>query len=199
MARINVLGERQSISSGDVRGLSSVGCFSYIFASQGGIMNGLGWHIRGPHCQHRLDRADLDRERRHLAAGVFGRGWVGRSSSSSPRWTAFLANSLSQPALTGATEPRVWRQCRLAVHTRGRDLRYRCSWLLGPRRCSPKFMKITRAVPTIRRQSLMTYMYQQAFANFAFGYAAGIGVVCSRWFSSDSVRPRIRILRQHDA
>ena len=41
--------------------------FSYIFASQGGLMNAVVGLVRRPHREHRLDRADLDGERRHMA------------------------------------------------------------------------------------------------------------------------------------
>ena len=42
--------------------------FSYIFASQGGVMNAVGRFLRRPHGEHRLDRTDLDGERGHLAS-----------------------------------------------------------------------------------------------------------------------------------
>ena len=79
--------------------------FSYIFASQGGIMNAVVGFFAGHTVSIDLDRPDLDGERRSSGFSASGRVSAGRSSSSSRHSTAFPVQLLEAARTTEPRKP----------------------------------------------------------------------------------------------
>jgi ABC-type sugar transport system permease subunit len=69
--------------------------------------------------------------------------------------------------------------------------------VIGAAQVFTQIFEITKGGPYNSTQSLMTYMYQQAFSNFAFGYAAALASLLAVILFGFSAA-EIRILRQHD-
>lgn len=170
--------------------------FSYIFASQGGIMNGLAGIFVG-------HTVSIDwTAQTWTANGVIwllsiwkGVGWS---------FIIFLAaldgiprQLVESARIDGATEPRVWRNVVLPS-IRGAVTFVTVLLVIGAAQVFTQIYEITKGGPYNSTQSLMTYMYQQAFANFAFGYAAALASLLAVVLFGFSAA-EIRILRQHDA
>jgi multiple sugar transport system permease protein len=170
--------------------------FSYIFASQGGIMNA----VVGLFAGHTVS---IDwTAQTWTANGVIwllsiwkGVGWS---------FIIFLAaldgipRELLESARTdGASEARVWRNVVLP------SIRSAITFVLvllviGAAQVFTQIYEITKGGPYNSTQSLMTYMYQQAFSNFAFGYAAALASLLAVVLFGFSAA-EIRILRRQDA
>jgi multiple sugar transport system permease protein len=170
--------------------------FSYIFASQGGIMNA----VVGLFAGHTVS---IDwTAQTWTANGVIwllsiwkGVGWS---------FIIFLAaldgipRELLESARTdGASEVRVWRNVVLP------SIRAAITFVLvllviGAAQVFTQIYEITKGGPYNSTQSLMTYMYQQAFSNFAFGYAAALASLLALVLFGFSAA-EIRILRRQDA
>jgi multiple sugar transport system permease protein len=169
--------------------------FSYIFASQGGLMNG----IIGIFAGHSVS---IDwTAQTWTANGVIwilsiwkGVGWS---------FIIFLAaldgiprQLVESARIDGATELRVWRNVVLPS-IRGAVTFVTVLLVIGAAQVFTQIYEITKGGPYNSTQSLMTYMYQQAFSNFAFGYAAALASLLAVVLLGFSAA-EIRILRQHD-
>jgi len=89
------------------------------------------------------------------------------------RLDAFLANSSSRLRIDGANEFRVWRNVVLPS-IRGAVTFVTVLLVIGAAQVFTQIFEITKGGRYNSTQSLMTYMDQQAFSNFAFGYAAAL-------------------------
>jgi multiple sugar transport system permease protein len=169
--------------------------FSYIFASQGGVMNGLAGLFVG----HTVS-VDWTAQT-WTANGVIwllsiwkGVGWS---------FIIFLAaldgiprQLVESARIDGANEFRVWRNVVLPS-IRGAVTFVTVLLVIGAAQVFTQIFEITKGGPYNSTQSLMTYMYQQAFSNFAFGYAAALASLLAVILFGFSAA-EIRILRQHD-
>jgi multiple sugar transport system permease protein len=169
--------------------------FSYIFASQGGIMNALVSFFAG-------HTVNIDwTAQTWTANGVIwllsiwkGVGWS---------FIIFLAaldgipRELLESARTdGAPELRVWRHVVLPS-IRGALTFVTVLLVIGAAQVFTQIYEITKGGPYDSTQSLMTYMYEQAFSNFAFGYAAALASLLAVVLFGFSAA-EIRILRRQD-
>ena len=169
--------------------------FSYIFASQGGVMNA----IVGIFVGHSVS---IDwTAQTWTANGVIwllsiwkGVGWS---------FIIFLAaldgiprQLVESARIDGANEFRVWRNVVLPS-IRGAVTFVTVLLVIGAAQVFTQIFEITKGGPYDSTQSLMTYMYQQAFSNFAFGYAAALASLLAVILFGFSAA-EIRILRQHD-
>jgi len=169
--------------------------FSYIFASQGGVMNGLAGLFVG----HTVS-VDWTAQT-WTANGVIwllsiwkGVGWS---------FIIYLAaldgiprQLVESARIDGANEFRVWRNVVLPS-IRGAVTFVTVLLVIGAAQVFTQIFEITKGGPYNSTQSLMTYMYQQAFSNFAFGYAAALASLLAVILFGFSAA-EIRILRQHD-
>lgn len=169
--------------------------FSYIFASQGGIMNALVGFFAG-------HTVNIDwTAQTWTANGVIwllsiwkGVGWS---------FIIFLAaldgipRELLESARTdGAPEVRVWRHVVLPS-IRGAVTFVTVLLVIGAAQVFTQIYEITKGGPYDSTQTLMTYMYEQAFSNFAFGYAAALASLLAVVLFGFSAA-EIRILRRQD-
>jgi multiple sugar transport system permease protein len=169
--------------------------FSYIFASQGGVMNALVGLFAG-------HTVSIDwTAQTWTANGVIwllsiwkGVGWS---------FIIFLAaldgiprQLLESARMDGASELHVWRNVVLPS-IRGAVTFVTVMLVIGAAQVFTQIYEITKGGPYDSTQSLMTYMYQQAFANFAFGYAAALASLLAVVLFGFSAA-QIHILRQQD-
>ncbi len=146
--------------------------FSYLFSSQGGIANAVVGFFAG-------HTVSIDwTAQTWTANGVIwilsiwkGFGWS---------FIIFLAaldgipRELLEAARTdGATERRVWRHV-VIPSIRGAITFVLVLLVIGAAQVFIQILEITKGGPYNSTQTLMTYMYQQAFSYFAFGYAAAL-------------------------
>ena len=94
----------------------------------------------------------------------------------------------------GASESRVWRNVVLPS-IRGAVTFVTVLLVIGAAQVFTQIYEITKGGPYNSTQSLMTYMYQQAFSNFAFGYAAALASLLAVVLFGFSAA-EIRILRR---
>ncbi len=169
--------------------------FSYIFASQGGVMNA----IAGVFVGHTVS-VDWTAQTWTANAVIWilsiwkGVGWS---------FIIFLAaldgiprQLLESARIDGATEMRVWRHVVLPS-MRGAVTFVTVLLVIGAAQVFTQIFEITKGGPYNSTQSLMTYMYQQAFTNFAFGYAAALASLLALVLFGFSAM-EIRILRRQD-
>ena len=169
--------------------------FSYIFASQGGLMNS----IVGLFAGHTVS-IDWTAQTWTANAVIWilsiwkGVGWS---------FIIFLAaldgiprQLLESARIDGASESRVWRHVVLPS-IRGAVTFVTVLLVIGAAQVFTQIFEITKGGPYNSTQSLMTYMYQQAFSNFAFGYAAALASLLAVVLFGFSAA-EIRILRQQD-
>jgi multiple sugar transport system permease protein len=171
--------------------------FSYIFSSQGGVANAVVGFFVG-HTVNVTWTAQT-----WTAMGVIwmltvwkGIGWS---------FIIFLAaldavprDLLESARIDGASEPRVWR------HVVVPSLRAAITFVLvllviGAMQAFTQFWEITKGLggPYNSTQNFMTYMYQQAFSFFNFGYAAALASLLSLVLFGFSWA-EIRVLRQRE-
>lgn len=147
--------------------------FAYLFSSQGGVMNGLVGLFVG-------HTVSIDWTARTWTAnaviwiiGIWkGVGWS---------FIIFLAalDGVPRPEMEaarvdGASERRVWRHVVLPA-IRPALAFVTVLLVIGGFQVFTQVELVTRGAPYNSTQVLMTYMWQQAFASFAFGYAAAMG------------------------
>jgi multiple sugar transport system permease protein len=169
--------------------------FSYIFASQGGVMNAVAGFFVG----HSVS-VDWTAQT-WTANGVIwllsiwkGVGWS---------FIIFLAaldgiprQLLESARIDGASEFKVWRHVVLPS-IRPAVTFVTVLLVIGAAQVFTQIFEITKGGPYNSTQSLMTYMYQQAFSNFAFGYAAALASLLAVVLFGFSAL-EIRILRNQD-
>jgi len=146
--------------------------FSYLFASQGGVMNAVAGFFTG-HTESigwtsQTWTANIVIWLLSIWKGV---GWS---------FIIFLAaldgiprQLLEAARMDGASEFRVWRYVVLPS-IRGALTFVTVMLVIGAAQVFTQIFEITKGGPYNSTQSMMTYMYQQAFSNFAFGYAAAL-------------------------
>jgi multiple sugar transport system permease protein len=169
--------------------------FSYIFASQGGVMNA----VAGVFVGHTVS-IDWTAQTWTANAVIWilsiwkGVGWS---------FIIFLAaldgiprQLVESARIDGANEFRVWRNVVLPS-IRGAITFVTVLLVIGAAQVFTQIFEITKGGPYESTQSLMTYMYQQAFSNFAFGYAAALASLLAVILFGFSAA-EIHILRQHD-
>jgi len=98
--------------------------------------------------------------------------------------------------MDGASELHVWRNVVLPS-IRGATTFVTVMLVIGAAQVFTQIYEITKGGPYESTQSLMTYMYQQAFANFAFGYAAALASLLAIVLFGFSAA-QIHILRQQE-
>ena len=146
--------------------------FSYLFASQGGVMNAVAGFFTG-HTESigwtsQTWTANIVIWLLSIWKGV---GWS---------FIIFLAaldgiprQLLEAARMDGASEFRVWRYVVLPS-IRGAVTFVTVMLVIGAAQVFTQIFEITKGGPYNSTHSMMTYMYQQAFSNFAFGYAAAL-------------------------
>jgi len=169
--------------------------FSYIFASQGGLMNAFVGLFAG-------HTVSIDWTAQTWTANVViwilsiwkGVGWS---------FIIFLAaldgiprQLLESARMDGASELHVWRNVVLPS-IRGATTFVTVMLVIGAAQVFTQIYEITKGGPYESTQSLMTYMYQEAFANFAFGYAAALASLLAIVLFGFSAA-QIHILRQQE-
>ncbi len=103
---------------------------------------------------------------------------------------------LESARIDGASEFRVWRHVVLPS-MRGAVTFVTVLLVIGAAQVFTQIFEITKGGPYNSTQSLMTYMYEQAFTNFAFGYAAALASLLALVLFGFSAL-EIRILRRQD-
>jgi multiple sugar transport system permease protein len=169
--------------------------FSYLFSSQGGLANAVAGFFAG----HTVS-IDWTAQTWTGNAVIWilsiwkGFGWS---------FIIFLAaldglpRQLLEAARTdGASEPRVWRHV-VIPSIRGAITFVLVLLVIGGAQVFIQIYEITKGGPYDSTQTLMTYMYQQAFSNFAFGYAAALASLLAGVLFGLSWA-EIRILRQQE-
>jgi multiple sugar transport system permease protein len=169
--------------------------FSYIFASQGGLMNAFVGLFAG-------HTVSIDWTAQTWTANAViwilsiwkGVGWS---------FIIFLAaldgiprQLLESARMDGASELHVWRNVVLPS-IRGATTFVTVMLVIGAAQVFTQIYEITKGGPYESTQSLMTYMYQEAFANFAFGYAAALASLLAIVLFGFSAA-QIHILRQQE-
>jgi multiple sugar transport system permease protein len=146
--------------------------FAYIFSSQGGVANAVVGFFVG----HRVDIPwTAEKWTGDLVVWLIGI-WKGVGWS----FIIFLAaldgvprELLESARIDGAGEPRVWRHVVLPA-IRPAVMFVTVLLVIGGAQVFTQIYLVTKGGPYNSTQALMPYMYQQAFANFAFGYAAAL-------------------------
>jgi multiple sugar transport system permease protein len=169
--------------------------FSYIFASQGGVMNA----VAGVFVGHSVS-IDWTAQTWTANAVIWilsiwkGVGWS---------FIIFLAaldgiprQLLESARIDGAKERNVWRYV-VFPSIRGAVTFVLVLLVIGGAQVFTQIFEITKGGPYNSTQSLMTYMYQQAFTNFAFGYGAALASLLAVVLFGFSAM-EIRILRRQD-
>jgi multiple sugar transport system permease protein len=171
--------------------------FSYIFSSQGGIANAVVGFFSG-----HTESIDWTAQT-WTANGVMwlltiwkGVGWS---------FIIFLAaldgvprQLLESARIDGATERRVWRH--VVIPSIRRSITFVTVLLvIGAAQVFTQIYLITKGVggPYNSTQTFMTYMYQQAFSFFAFGYAAALASLLAIVLFGFSWA-EIKVLRQQE-
>ncbi|HUZ41938.1 MAG TPA: sugar ABC transporter permease [Acidimicrobiales bacterium] len=169
--------------------------FSYLFASQGGVMNAVAGFFAG----------------HTVAIGWTSQTWTANiviwllSIWKGVGWSfiIFLAaldgiprQLLESARIDGAREYRVWRHVVLPS-IRGAVTFVTVLLVIGAAQVFTQIYEITKGGPYNSTQSMMTYMYQQAFSNFAFGYAAALASLLAVVLFGLSAA-EIRIMRHQD-
>jgi multiple sugar transport system permease protein len=103
---------------------------------------------------------------------------------------------LESARIDGAREWRVWRHVVLPS-IRGAVTFVTVLLVIGAAQVFTQIFEITKGGPYNSTQSMMTYMYQQAFSNFAFGYAAALASLLAVVLFGLSAA-EIRIMRHQD-
>lgn len=169
--------------------------FSYIFSSQGGVMNA----IVGLFAGHSVS-IDWTAQTWTANAVIWilsiwkGVGWS---------FIIFLAaldgiprQLLESARIDGASEFHVWRNVVLPS-IRGAVTFITVMLVIGAAQVFTQIYLITKGGPYQSTQSMMTYMYQQAFQNFSFGYAAALASLLAVILFGFSAA-EIRILHRQD-
>jgi multiple sugar transport system permease protein len=169
--------------------------FSYIFSSQGGVMNA----IVGLFAGHSVS-IDWTAQTWTANAVIWilsiwkGVGWS---------FIIFLAaldgiprQLLESARIDGASEFHVWRNVVLPS-IRGAVTFITVMLVIGAAQVFTQIYLITKGGPYESTQSMMTYMYQQAFQNFSFGYAAALASLLAVILFGFSAA-EIRILHRQD-
>ena len=146
--------------------------FAYIFSSQGGLMNA----IAGVFAGHTVNIAwTAQTWTGNFVIWVLGI-WKGCGWS----FIIFLAaldgvprQLLESARIDGATEPRVWRYVVLPS-IRPATIFVLVLLVIGAAQVFISIYLVTQGGPYNSTQALMTYMYQVAFKDFEFGYAAAL-------------------------
>lgn len=169
--------------------------FSYIFSSQGGVMNAVAGFFAG----------------HSVAIGWTAQTWTANmviwilSIWKGVGWSfiIFLAaldgiprQLLESARIDGATEFHVWRTVVLPS-IRGAVTFVTVMLVIGGAQVFTQIYLITKGGPYNSTQSMMTYMYQQAFQNFSFGYAAALASLLAVILFGFSAA-EIRILHRQD-
>ena len=147
--------------------------FAYIFSSQGGVMNAVAQLLRRPPGAASTGRPRPGpRTRSSGSSGIWkGVGWS---------FVIFLAaldgvprEIVESARIDGATEPRVWRHV-VIPSIRPTVIFVFVLLVIGAAQVFTQIYLMTAGGPYNSTQVLLTYMYQQAFTNFEFGYAAAV-------------------------
>ncbi len=169
--------------------------FSYMFASSGGVANSFIGFFVG----HRV------------AIDWTAQTWTGNmviwliSIWKGVGWSfiIFLAALdgipralLESARIDGASEWRVWRYVILPA-MRGALTFVTVLLVIGGAQVFTQIYEITMGGPYQSTESLMTYMYYQAFSNFAFGYGAALASLLAVILFGFSAL-EVRILRNQD-
>jgi multiple sugar transport system permease protein len=169
--------------------------FSYIFSSEGGIANAVLGFFAGHH-----EAIDWT-ARTWTGNGIMwlltvwkGVGWA---------FIIFLAaldnvqrDLLEAARIDGASEPRVWRNV-VIPSLRGAITFVTVLLVIGAAQTFAQVYLVTGGGPYNSTQTLMSYMRQQAFIDFAFGYAAAIASLLALVLFGFSWA-EIHVLRQQD-
>lgn len=169
--------------------------FSYLFASQGGVMNAVVGFFAGHTVSVNWTAQTWTANMVIWLLSIWkGVGWS---------FIIFLAaldgiprQLLESARIDGATEFRVWRHVVLPS-IRGAVTFVTVLLVIGAAQVFTQIFEITKGGPYNSTQSMMTYMYQQAFSNFAFGYAAALASLLAVVLFGLSAA-EIRILRRQD-
>jgi multiple sugar transport system permease protein len=169
--------------------------FSYVFSSQGGIANAVVGFFVG----HRVDIAwTAQTWTGNVVIWLIGI-WKGVGWS----YVIFLAaldgvprQLMESARIDGAGEPRVWRHVVLPS-IRPAIMFVLVLLIIGAAQVFTQIYLVTRGGPYNSTEALMPYMYQQAFANFAFGYAAALASLLAVVLFGFSWA-EIRMLRQQE-
>lgn len=169
--------------------------FAYIFSSQGGLANAVVGLFAGHTVSIDWTAQTWTGNAVIWLIGIWkGVGWS---------FIIFLAaldgiprEMLEAARVDGASERRVWRHVVLP------SMRAAITFVLvllviGAAQVFTQIYLITKGGPYNSTQSLFTYAYQQAFANFAFGYAAALASLLAVVLFGLSWA-EIRVLRQQD-
>jgi multiple sugar transport system permease protein len=169
--------------------------FSYIFSSQGGIANAVVGFFAG-------HRESIDWTARTLTGnGIMwlltvwkGVGWS---------FIIFLAaldnvprDLLEAARIDGASEPRVWRSV-VIPSLRAAITFVTVLLVIGAAQTFAQVYLVTGGGPGNSTQTLMSYMRQQAFIDFSFGYAAALASLVALVLFGFSWA-EIYVLRQQD-
>jgi multiple sugar transport system permease protein len=146
--------------------------FAYIFSSQGGIANAVVGFFAGHRVSIDWTAQQWTGDLVIWLIGIWkGVGWS---------FIIFLAaldgvprQLLESARIDGAGEPRVWRHVVLPA-IRPAVMFVTVLLVIGAAQVFTQIYLVTKGGPYNSTQALMPYMYQQAFANFAFGYAAAL-------------------------
>jgi multiple sugar transport system permease protein len=170
--------------------------FSYIFASQGGIANAVVGFFAGHH-------ESIDWTARTWTGNVVmwlltiwkGVGWS---------FIIFLAaldgvrrDLLEAARIDGASELRVWRSV-VVPSLRPAIAFVTVLLVIGAAQTFTQVYLVTDGAPGNSTQTLMSYMRQVAFVDFAFGYAAALGSLLALALFGFSWA-EIHFLRQQEA
>jgi multiple sugar transport system permease protein len=169
--------------------------FAYIFNDQGGVANALLGFFAG-HAVH----IDWLAQTWTANAVIWIVGiWKGVGWS----FVMFLAGLDGVPReiveagrVDGATEPRLWRRIVIPA-IRPTMIFVFVLLVIGGTQVFTQIFLLTGGAPYNSTQVLFTYAYQQAFTNFAFGYAAAIASLIAVVVFGLSVA-EIQLLRRSD-
>lgn len=169
--------------------------FAYIFSSQGGLMNAVVGFFAGHAVSIDWTAQTWTGNAVIWLIGIWkGVGWS---------FIIFLAaldgiprQLLESARVDGASETRVWRHVILP------SMRAAITFVLvllviGAAQVFTQIYIITKGGPYNSTQALFTWAYEQAFANFAFGYAAALASLLAVVLFGFSAL-EIRVLRQQD-
>jgi len=169
--------------------------FAYIFSSQGGIANAVVGFFAGHSVSIDWTAETWTGNLVIWLLGIWkGVGWS---------FMIFLAaldgvprQLLESARIDGAGEPRVWRHVVLPS-IRPAVMFVTVLLVIGGAQVFTQIYLITKGGPYNSTQALMPYMYQQAFANFAFGYAAALASLLAVVLFGFSWA-EIRLMRQQE-
>lgn len=170
--------------------------FAYIFSSQGGIMNAVAGFFAGHTVAVPWTAETWTGNVVIWLIGIWkGVGWS---------FIIFLAaldgvprQLLESARIDGATERRVWRHVVLPS-IRPAVTFVTVLLVIGAAQVFTQVYLVTQGGPYNSTQALMSYMYQVAFKDFEFGYAAAMASLLAVVLFGFSAA-EIRILRQQEA